>query len=319
MNMGKVETDNRRFDLVWLGECLVELRREPSGLYSQSYAGDVFNSLFYASRLGLRTGFISQFGSDQFSSGLNALCDREAIDHSICTLSRSRHNGLYTVDVNAHGDPAYTFWRKGSAATQIFKDIPLETIKNYALAGKHFLFSAIGLAVFDEPEQYFSLLKELKGSVKIHFDMNVRPALWDDLMELRRYVERLAEFVDVIFGSIIDNTLVFGKRTVVESLDWYRGVGYPSIIVRRGKKSTYAWNAESGEIEIPALENMSVVDATGAGDAFNAGYISMSDAPFTEAVRFGNICGALALGVPGALGLDFRKEDALKLWDTATP
>jgi 2-dehydro-3-deoxygluconokinase len=312
--MGKVETDDRRFDLVSLGECLVELRRESSGLYSQSYAGDVFNSLYYASRLVLRTGFISQFGSDQFSSGLNALCDREGIDHSLCTLSRSRQNGLYTVEVNTHGHPAYTFWRKGSAATQLFKDIPLETIEDYALSGKHFLFSAIGLAAFDEPEQYFLLLKELKGRVKIHFDMNVRPALWDDLNVLRRYVERLAEFVDVIFVSISDDALVFGERTVDKALDWYRNVGYPSIIIRRGKKSTHAWNAESGAIEIPALENVPVVDATGAGDAFNAGYISMSDASFAEAVRFGNICGAIAVQESGALASQFTAATAMSLF-----
>src|SRR5688572_14378244 len=172
----KVETVAHRFDLVSLGECLVELRREAAGQYSQSYAGDVFNTLFYASRLGLRTGFISQFGADHFTEGLTALCANEHIDTSICKTHSLRPNGIYMIRTDAD-QPMYNFWRKGSAATQIFKDIPLETIQEYALSGKHFLFSAIGLAVFDEPDQYFSLLKELKGRVRIHFDINVRPAL----------------------------------------------------------------------------------------------------------------------------------------------
>ena len=63
--------------------------------------------------------------------------------------------------------------------------------------------------------------------------------------------------------------------------------------------------AEAGQVELPAIQNVNVVDATGAGDAFNAGFIVGSEKSFEEAIRIGNICGALAVGERGGQAKSF--------------
>ncbi len=301
----KVETVAHRFDLVSLGECLVELRREAPGQYSQSFAGDVFNTLYYASRLGLRTGFISQFGSDHFTEGLIELCKQEGIDTSICKTHHFLPNGIYMIRTDDAGQPSFSFWRRGSAATRTLSNTSLAVLSDYILSSKTFLFSAIGLAVFIDTEKLFMLLNTIKGKVQIYFDMNVRPSLWDDVADLRQYVERLAEYVDVLFVSSTDDMHVFGERTASEAIGWYRSAGYRAVVYRDGANPTRGWTAEAGLVEVPAIQNVTVVDATGAGDAFNAGFIFASEKSFAEAIRVGNICGALAVGERGGQAKTF--------------
>jgi 2-dehydro-3-deoxygluconokinase len=308
MKAGKVETDNRRFDLVSLGECLVELRRHGPGEYTQSYAGDVFNSLYFASRLGFRTGFISQFGADSFTDGILALCKQEGIDTSACKTHDVRTNGIYMIRTDMAGQPSFSFWRRNSAATMTLIEHTPSELATYILTSRNFLFSAIGLAVFREIDKLFELLELLKGKVRIHFDMNVRPALWDTTDDLKEYVERLASVVDVIFVSSSDDQFVYGTRSAQDAVTWYRDRGYRTVIYRDGARPTVGWSEATGIVEVPTVPGVNVVDATGAGDAFNAGFIKSAGRSFEEAIRYGNACGALAVTERGALIQGFRTD-----------
>jgi 2-dehydro-3-deoxygluconokinase len=290
-----------RYDLISLGECLVELRRHGSGEYTQSYAGDVFNTLYYASRLGLRTGFISQFGADSFTDGILSLCKAEGIDTFACRIHEVRTNGIYMIRTDLGGQPSFSFWRRTSAATMTLAESDLSSLSTYILTSKNFLFSAIGLAIFQEVEKLFELLALLKGNVRIHFDMNVRPALWDTAEDLKKYIERLASFVDVIFVSSADDQFVFGARLAQDAVAWYRDSGYRTVIYRDGARPTVGWSEATGIIEVPTVPDVNVVDATGAGDAFNAGFIKASSISFEDAIRYGNACGGLAVTERGAL------------------
>ena len=60
----------KNVDLVGLGECLIEMSEAAEGLFQLGYAGDVLNTLFYASRLGLKTGLLSAIGTDHFTRDL---------------------------------------------------------------------------------------------------------------------------------------------------------------------------------------------------------------------------------------------------------
>lgn len=307
---------NNKFDLVGLGECLVELRREHPAHYTQSYAGDVFNSLYYASRLGLRTGFISQFGSDHFTGNLISLCRNERIDISLCKTSATRANGIYTILTDDPGQPSYSFWRAGSAATMTLAETPIEEIAEYIAQSKNFLFSAIGLSIFRETEKLFSLLQAVNKRARIYFDVNVRPSLWNNPEQLKLYIERLAPLVDTIFISSSDDRHLYGERAGKDCAEWLRNLGYGRIIYRNGAQPTLAWSNDTGYIEVPAMPNVEVIDATGAGDAFNSGFIAMQDSPFEEAVRFGNVCGAIAIGADGALAPDFSRHNVNRLYSS---
>ena len=68
-----------RFDLIALGECMVELyATQPLGsaeVLHRSCGGDVLNALVAAARMGARTGFVTRVGDDPFGPALLAQSD----------------------------------------------------------------------------------------------------------------------------------------------------------------------------------------------------------------------------------------------------
>lgn len=77
------------------------------------------------------------------------------------------------------------------------------------------------------------------------------------------------------------------------------------LIVKRGGDGATAYDQQGDSVEVPALP-VEVVDTTGAGDAFNAGFLyayRIEDVPLVEALHFAAACGAQAVTqVGGATG-----------------
>jgi len=73
----------------------------------------------------------------------------------------------------------------------------------------------------------------------------------------------------------------------------------PFVVIKRGERG--ALGARAGEVvEVPAIPT-TVVDTTGAGDSFDAGFLSafLENEPLEEALRFAAACGALSTLTPG--------------------
>lgn len=69
----------------------------------------------------------------------------------------------------------------------------------------------------------------------------------------------------------------------------------PLVVVKAGGQGAYA-HSGGGAWHAPALA-VPVVDTTGAGDSFNAGFIAalLQDEPVETCLRYGNICGGLSV------------------------
>ena len=298
---------DKEFDIIGIGECLIELFEEAPHSYKQSIAGDVFNTLFYASRLGLKTGFISNFGSDDLTKNILEVMDREEVDRSCTTLSDSKANGMYLITTDESGNPQYLFWRSDSAARETLQMIDIKRLESYIASSKYFHFSAIALAILNEKEILISLLKKLHGEVKITFDTNFRKGLWDDIRKLKSFIELGSSYVDVLFVSKTDDENIFGSRTADDAMKYYRELGYKIIIFKQGSNDVLAWYGNA-TIRVPTIKDVKVVDATAAGDAFNAGFIAaqIRGESIGESVYYGNECAANVIGIKGALNMSFR-------------
>jgi 2-dehydro-3-deoxygluconokinase len=163
-----------------------------------------------------------------------------------------------------------------------------------------------------EREKLISILERVHGKTTISFDTNFRKAVWDDPDILREFLKRGASLIDTLFVSSSDDRNIFGQRSAEEALRFYKGLGYERIIFRQGAGDVRVWdNGES--LSVPAEKNVTVVDATAAGDAFNAGFINgvLSGTSVQEAVKQANRCAAYVLHVRGALAQNFHMNKVM--------
>jgi len=305
---------DKQFDLIGIGECLIELFEDAPHSYKQSVAGDVFNTLFYGSRLGLKTGFISNFGSDALTKHIYEVLDKEGIDRSCTSESQIKTNGMYLITSDIPGDPKYSFWRSDSAARQTLRAIKNEILHEYILKSKYFHFSAIALAILFDSDTLISLLHKLRGKVIITFDTNFRNGLWEDIEALLSFINTASSFVDILFVSKSDDEKIFGYRTSDVVIKHYQSLGYRFIIYKQGSGDVIVWDGIN-ILTIPTFKNIEVVDATAAGDAFNAGFISsqLRGENIESSVKAGNASAAFVITRKGALAEDFLVRKGIRI------
>jgi sugar/nucleoside kinase (ribokinase family) len=80
------------------------------------------------------------------------------------------------------------------------------------------------------------------------------------------------QYIDYIFPNEEEARLLTGKDTVEEMADVLLGYGIKNVLIKVGAEGVYIKN-QDGVIRVPAVGHI-VVDTTGAGDNFAAGFIT---------------------------------------------
>ncbi|HZV12248.1 MAG TPA: sugar kinase, partial [Candidatus Kapabacteria bacterium] len=207
-------------------------------------------------------------GEDIFQRDLLHEWKSEKIDLSCAKKLHDRRNGLYFVQTDSNGERHFQYYRKNSAATQTLNKIPVNEIVSYASRAKVFFFSAITLAVMEHRERITAIVKQLYGKTIIAFDTNYRAVLWRSEKEYRNAVEQILPYIDIILPTDTDERLL---HTALRGADIPIMYGNKNIICamksgRRGAFIIGGWLVRATKIK--------PVDTTGAGDAFNAGFLT---------------------------------------------
>lgn len=296
--------------LVSLGECLVEFNQTGDGTWSPGFAGDAFNALFYATRLGLATGFISAVGDDPFTPMILSGIEGEGIDTTHLLRFDGYRNGIYFIELDEHAECTFHFWRNGSAATKTLLHHDIEKLAGYVASSEYFLLSGITLAVMEAPERLMELLRRVHRCTQIVLDSNYRARLWRSPEEYRRRIEQVLPYVDIFLPTAGDLMVAYRGESLEAACK--RGVdsGVATVVVKCGNEGCAYWSDGSLH-HIPAIGDVEVVDTTGAGDAFNAGFLTGSVRGYTleESCALGQQVASRALGVKGAIDWGFAPDD----------
>ena len=141
-----------RCRIALFGECMIELRGQMFGPMQQYFGGDTLNTAVYLARLvkdsGIEVAYATQLGNDAYSQGMLQAWQQEGLDISLVARAAGRMPGLYTIQVDEHGERTFYYWRDSSAAKQYFEAAasPLEDQLDHIDA---LYFSGISLAVLD--------------------------------------------------------------------------------------------------------------------------------------------------------------------------
>ncbi|KQR25875.1 carbohydrate kinase family protein [Microbacterium sp. Leaf151] len=112
-------------------------------------------------------------------------------------------------------------------------------------------------------------------------------------------------FVDYLFPSEEDALSFAGASSLDEAIAFYLDAGVSTLVITRGAAGVSISTRALRDMRLPAYA-VDVVDTTGCGDAFSAGFIGglMDGADVTEAAERGLACGSLvATGLGSDAGL----------------
>jgi len=289
-------------DIVCLGEAMVEFnqsRDEPTR-YTAGFGGDTSNCAIAASRIGARSGYITQLGDDVFGQQLMALWRDEHVDSAGVRMLPDAETGVYFVTHGPKGH-AFTYRRAHSAASRMRADDAAfkPCLQQAARAGTLHV-SGISQAISASArDTVFAAIELARHSgARISYDVNFRPRLWS-VERARPVIERTAALCDIFLPSIDEVELLAGKRTPQEALQWAHGLGAPIVLLKLGAEGCWVSQRGTTPIQLPP-HRVQPVDATGAGDCFAGCLLARLAAgdDLVSAARAANVAAALStLGV----------------------
>jgi 2-dehydro-3-deoxygluconokinase len=109
---------------------------------------------------------------------------------------------------------------------------------------------------------------------KVAFDGNFRPRAWKgDLQRTRTVFIETLKRVDIALPTFDDEAVLWGDPSPESTVARLQAFGIGEIVVKNGPNSALVASGNSQDF-VPVPEVLVPVDATAAGDAFNAAYLA---------------------------------------------
>ncbi|MEF2552766.1 sugar kinase [Aurantimonas sp. A2-1-M11] len=261
---------------VSIGECMVELSSAGEGLYRKGFAGDTFNTAWYLRR-GLGDGwdvaYHTALGTDTTSDEMLAFFADAGLATDLVRRIPERMPGLYMIHLDG-AERSFSYWRDSAAAKLLAADP--DHVARAGAAGDAFYCSGITLAILSpaDRQRLLDMLGAARAAGKfVAFDPNIRPRLWPEPDEMRAAMEAGAAVASICLPSFPDEVAAFGDTSPEATAERYLACGAREVVVKDGADPALV--AAGGSVQkVAARPVADVVDTTGAGDSFNAGYLA---------------------------------------------
>ncbi len=260
--------------IVCTGEAMIELARRDGGGWTMGYGGDTINTAVHLARAGHDVAYLTAMGTDPFSDDLvNGQWPGERLDTSLVLRDPARGAGLYAITTDGHGERSFTYWRSESAARGMFDLDAADAAIRTAECANLLSFSLISLAIL--PRAGRKSLLDLAASVRanggrVAFDGNYRPRLWAVPAEAIAARDAAIAMADIGLPTLEDEALLSGETDAGQVAKHWTRLGCGEIIVKLGRDGC---RLPDGTVLAPP-HVLAPVDTSGAGDAFNGGYLA---------------------------------------------
>ena len=262
---------------ICIGEAVVELARGGDGRFALASSGDAFNTAIYLARAGAPAAFASALGDDVFSDAIVSLAQAEGVATDLILRVPGRLPGLTIADADAQGSRRMHSWREAAPARELFELANWSRVAEGLLAARLIYFSGITLSLYSNIGlgRFLAAIELARGNgVKIAFDGNFRPRDWKgDLTRTRTVFAETLKRVDIALPAYDDEAVLWGDPSPEATIARLQAFGVNEIVVKNGPNSAIVASADGREA-VPVPEVVVPVDASAAGDGFNAGYLA---------------------------------------------
>jgi 2-dehydro-3-deoxygluconokinase len=263
---------NHQYDVVALGEAMVEFNQIPQGdgsMYLQGFGGDTSNTIIGAARQGARCAYLSLVGKDALGDMCMALWKAEGVDVSGVGVHDDAPTGVYFVRHDRDGHH-FSYLRKGSAASRIQ---PADISRDIISHTKYLHVSGISQAISSNARETVAAAIAMAhaAGARVSYDPNLRPALWS-LEDAKPAIIETIALTDEFLPGFEELAKVCGLQAPQDIVAWAHQQGAKIVVLKMGVNGVLASDGQS----IQKIDAFAVHarDATGAGDCFNGAYLS---------------------------------------------
>lgn len=306
-------------DVITIGDAMITFDPNSTGplrfvdSFKRKVGGAEFNVAIGCSRLGLKTGWISRLGYDEFGRYIYTFARGEGIDVSEVELIKGFPTSINFKEIEADGSSKTFYYRQKSPTHTLTADSLNETfIKQARLLHITGVFPAVNDQNIATVDKAIKLAK--KNNLKISMDPNIRLKLWDK-NKARSTLLKWMQDVDYLLTGIDEAELLFGTRDIQEIIEKVKEYSISHLFIKQGENGSTLWTNEK-LIEQPSEKVAKVVDTVGAGDGFDAGaiYGILHNWEPEKLLKFANLIGSMVVGVYGDNeGLPYLEEALNKL------
>lgn len=136
----------------------------------------------------------------------------------------------------------------------------------------------------------------------VAFDPNYRPRLWETPEAAKAAFAEAFRLADVALPTFEDEQALFGDSTPEDVMTRLGRYGVREMVVKCGADpARFSSDGKSGVISAVQVEKP--VDTTGAGDAFNGGYLAsrLQNRSIENAIEFAHRVASVCIQTRGAL------------------
>jgi len=253
--------------------------------------GSAANTALVLARFGIDVAFLGRTGDDFIARYVLQRLTEAGIDTSLIQHDPDEMTGLMFIVVTPDGERTILGYRGANArlAPVSFEEATLSGLNWVHVSGYTLLEDVPRKAVFAIVEEASRL------GVTVSLDVGVCTA-----HQARRHVDEMLRYVDVLLPSLEETRALTDREDPEEALSAFLEKGIKVVAIKLGKEGCLVGDGRKA-FRVPALP-VEVVDTTGAGDAFDAGFIlgQMWGLGLRESALLANALGALACAVMGA-------------------
>ncbi len=302
MNPIEPSTD---IDFLGIGEILVDMIATERGAslleartFQRHLGGSPANIAVNVARLGGRSAIIGRVGRDPLGQFLldelrqdGVLVEGVQIDREIFTSLVFVTRGLPTPEfLPVRGADAHL--SAADLSTSLLDRARILHASTFALSSRS-AREAIAYA--------FRWAHERRKIISL--DPNYSPQLWPDRSQALNVLRSLYPFVTITKPSMDDAYRLFGQKLAPETyVEYFHDLGATTVVLSMASEGVLLSTPGQPYVHIPARP-LAVVDATGAGDAFWAGFLLalLDGLDLSECARVGQSVAEMKLQQVGPL------------------
>ncbi|MCA9838668.1 MAG: sugar kinase, partial [Trueperaceae bacterium] len=295
----------KRFDILSVGELNPDLiladiaadgpvlgTEQEVGVFSRTLGSSTAICTVRLARLGLKTAMVAKVGNDDNGKFCIDFLRSERINTDYVLVDEAVQTGV-TVSLTYSSDRLLATY-PGSMRSLSAVDVPDELLAS----ARHLHVASFYLQTALQPG-LASLFKKAKSyGLSTSLDTGWDPReIWFD--EKKMFAKTLA-YTDIFLPNEKELFAMTGEanpRLAARSMLAY---GIKSLVLKQGSKGSSLYLPNAEPLEQPGY-SVNVIDTTGAGDSFNAGFLFgfLENYKYEQALTLGNACGALAVQAVG--------------------